>query len=389
MKEIDALFEFIDFLDSNKQRFVSYLPTIDKLGELFQKQECLHPNENYKERLEHNEIKKEINNLFTPIKTAIHVPVLEKLKDLRILNEGDETCASIWNNNISAIENIKKKFTDEDVNEILIHKKKYLDFRTETNSDFLGLSFMFENLDEVLQILFGYFGEAKTSELTEKTDKSDIMNELEWGKPAKLGMNELLNLHLCNFIELASKNILIDFDIIKWLDHNCTSEKQAIAIHEEIDCYIRWLDESGKNEGILPHIMDLIEYRYPESFGIENESNERHEKVTPPDKNKLFSNTLLKALQKEGLIEDAATLKWLKPKVLLAYFVVGMCEKYKLKHGQNRKLKIFETAFNIAGLSATINGIKKTGTPPVDYKIIDRILKLPKNFFTDNFLITK
>jgi hypothetical protein len=82
-------------------------------------------------------------------------------------------------------------------------------------------------------------------------------------------------------------------------------------------------------------------------------------------------------------------LQWLKPKALFAYFVVGMCETYNLKHGQNRTLKPFENRFNIKGLSGTINDIKKVGTPPSDYKIINDILKLPKTFFEDIFLNDK
>jgi hypothetical protein len=82
-------------------------------------------------------------------------------------------------------------------------------------------------------------------------------------------------------------------------------------------------------------------------------------------------------------------LQWLKSKSLLAYFVVGMCEKYKFKHGQKRMIKPFENMFNVHGLTGAINDIKKVSTPPADYEIINDILKLPENFFDDNFLNDK
>jgi hypothetical protein len=52
------------------------------------------------------------------------------------------------------------------------------------------------------------------------------------------------------------------------------------------------------------------------------------QQITIPD-------NVLQALEQSGCITQNP-LQWLKSKALLAYFVVGMCEKYKLKHGQNR-----------------------------------------------------
>jgi hypothetical protein len=105
----------------------------------------------------------------------------------------------------------------------------------------------------------------------------------------------------------------------------------------------------------------------------------------------MLPDGILNELQKQEFIEDATDrpLKWLKSKSLLAYFVVGMCERYQLKHGQNRKLKPFETMFNVTNLSNTINDIKKVGTPPDNDETINHILNLSKNFFNDNFLNNK
>jgi hypothetical protein len=97
---------------------------------------------------------------------------------------------------------------------------------------------------------------------------------------------------------------------------------------------------------------------------------------------------ILQALEQNGCITQNP-LQWSKEKNLFAYFVVCMCEKFNLKHGQNRTLKPFESCFGISGLSGIINDIKKVGTPPADYEIINDILKMKKNFFNDNFLNNK
>ncbi|MDR1552593.1 MAG: hypothetical protein LBS69_03900 [Prevotellaceae bacterium] len=115
----------------------------------------------------------------------------------------------------------------------------------------------------------------------------------------------------------------------------------------------------------------------------------RHQTITIPDKTDYqIPSEILQALEQNGIITQNP-LEWLKSKSLLAYFVVGMCETYKLKHGQKRQLKPFETLFNVKNLSNTINDIKKVGTKPPDCETINQILSLSKKFFNDNFLNDK
>lgn len=44
------------------------------------------------------------------------------------------------------------------------YKQKYLLFRTETNNDFLCLSFVFSNLDEIFKSLFDFFKDTQENE---------------------------------------------------------------------------------------------------------------------------------------------------------------------------------------------------------------------------------
>jgi len=108
---------------------------------------------------------------------------------------------------------------------------------------------------------------------------------------------------------------------------------------------------------------------------------------TEPQQFKIPS-LVLKSLECKGIITKEP-LKWEGSKSLFAYFVVCMCEKYEQKHGQKREIRPFENTFNITGVTGTINDIRKTGTPPVGYEIINEILEMPKNFFNDIFLNDK
>ena len=87
---------------------------------------------------------------------------------------------------------------------------------------------------------------------------------------------------------------------------------------------------------------------------------------------------LLNEMQKRGYIEDKAAkpLKWLETKSLLAYFVDVANEELKLKKGDKRQIRPFETMFNETGLIGCINEYKnKTGQLPHGYKEIDDLFK--------------
>jgi hypothetical protein len=70
-------------------------------------------------------------------------------------------------------------------------------------------------------------------------------------------------------------------------------------------------------------------------------------------------------------------IKWIgKSKSLLAYFIDKVIDKYNVKHGERRLIKPFETMFNVTGITNSINEYRnKTGQRPVNYEIIDNILK--------------
>lgn len=91
----------------------------------------------------------------------------------------------------------------------------------------------------------------------------------------------------------------------------------------------------------------------------------------------IIPDSVLQQLQEQGLIENttARPLKWLKTKILLAYFVDVANDRLKLKHGQKRMIKGFELLFNVSGLGHCVNDYKnKTGTLPIGHEHIDKII---------------
>lgn len=163
-RKIQSLFEFIDFLDKNKKEYIEKnIPLCNELEELDKRRRLLKPNENYKDKHSYDIIQKEIKVKFKPITENIYKPITTKLQDLGIWS-GDDVYTSIWNNNISEITDFKRNFSEEDAKLVFQYKQKYLSFRTETNSNFLCLSLVFSNLDEILKELFGFFKDTKENE---------------------------------------------------------------------------------------------------------------------------------------------------------------------------------------------------------------------------------
>lgn len=178
-QKINALFEFIDFLESKKVELIRYIPLCNELEKLDKERSVLKPYDNYKDKQRYENIQIEIKEKFSPITENIYEPVTNKMLELKIWS-GDDVYSSIWNNNISEISEFKTNFTDEDTEQVFLYKKKYLNFRRETNNDFLCLGFIFSSLDDIMKVLFDFFKNTEENEFDDfETKTIEIDNVAE------------------------------------------------------------------------------------------------------------------------------------------------------------------------------------------------------------------
>jgi len=177
--KIQSLFDFIDFLHSNKENYiVNYTPLIKELEVLANKRSELKPLDNYSKKEKYNLIQKEIEDKFPTITENIYKPFSQKLLELEIWS-GDDTYSSIWNRNIEAISKFKNEFESADVAIVMDYKKKYLSFRTETHSNFLCLGLIFQELDEIFKELFDFFKDTEDNEFENFEAKELKVNSVE------------------------------------------------------------------------------------------------------------------------------------------------------------------------------------------------------------------
>lgn len=177
-QRIQALLDFIDYLDKNKKTYIEkYVPLCNELKVLHNQSEKLNPRNNYTDKQEYDKIQTQIAEKFKPITQNIYNPITSKLSELGIWS-GDDTFASIWNNNSSAINDFKENFKAMDVSLIMESKRKYLCFRRETNTDFLCLIFVLHNLDEIFKELFDFFKDTNENEFDSFEAKKIEVNSI-------------------------------------------------------------------------------------------------------------------------------------------------------------------------------------------------------------------
>lgn len=188
--EIQKLFNFIEYLDGRKAEFMRYIPLCDEFIKLNAERFRLNPQSNYRDKFRENEIEAEIREKIQPITNYIQNPIRDKLIELEIWS-GSFADFSLWNKYYGAISNFKNDFGREDVEQVLKYKKMYLDFRTETNTDFVILHSIFRAFDQILKELFDFFKDTENDEFKvfeNKINVTSLKEALEYalssGKPA-------------------------------------------------------------------------------------------------------------------------------------------------------------------------------------------------------------
>lgn len=162
--EIQKLFKFIEYLNGRKAELIQYIPLCDELTKLNAERFRLNPQSNYQDKFREDEIEAEIEDKIKPITNYIQNPIRDKINELEIWS-GSFSDFSLWNKYYGTICQFKSDFAREDVEQVIKHKKMYLDFRTETNSDFVVLHSIIRGFDEILKQLFDFFKIRKTMNL--------------------------------------------------------------------------------------------------------------------------------------------------------------------------------------------------------------------------------
>lgn len=154
--KIEVLFNFIDYLHSNIENFNQYNNIIKELDALFDERDKLRPEKNYKEKERFKIVQQEFESKFEILQNFTAIPIIEKAKELNVCSY--EKPAKF---NFFGIENeirlLKEQYTNEDIAEIIKHKNKYIEYRTQTHNSFYSLEYFYCLLDRICEDLFNFF----------------------------------------------------------------------------------------------------------------------------------------------------------------------------------------------------------------------------------------
>lgn len=242
--KIKALFKFIKYLHSNIGNFKQFNSLIIELEKLDKARRELKPEKNYKDKLKHDKVQAEIGIKFKKLQDGTVNLIKAKARELKICDP-DKT-ETLWNYNISEIDKLKKEFDESYLDTIFEYKKKYIQFRTETNHNYFSLGFFFDDLDEILKELFDYFKESENENEFEKFESKEIkvdsialMLKLfkEKRNPCKCELEFLTEKqHLCNDCSLKTE---IENGVINQIEFQI-NEQQEILTKEQFN---NWLDD--------------------------------------------------------------------------------------------------------------------------------------------------
>jgi hypothetical protein len=174
--KIKALFNFIDFLNSNIENFKQYDEIINEMYLLDIQRNNFRAKSNFTEKLKYDEVQTEIKDKFNIIQKNIIIPIKSKATELNVCNFENEL--NFYGVKIE-IHNLKENFSKDDVTVINNYKNKYIEYRTKTKGEaFFSLGFFFSDLDKILKNFFDFFTESNENEFEALETKIIQVNDI-------------------------------------------------------------------------------------------------------------------------------------------------------------------------------------------------------------------
>jgi len=198
--KVKALFKFIEYLHSNIENFNQYNSLIKELESLKEKRNKLKPEQNYKDKLQYNKVKAELESKFKTLQNNTTNLIKAKARELNVCNFDNESDYS-FNGVETEIHELKDNFSNEDLPEIFKHKSQYLEYRSQTHGTFLSLQVFFDELDEITKSLFDYFNkdteqnefEAFETKAIQVNSNEEIVKGFKQGQTKFILPNSFLN----------------------------------------------------------------------------------------------------------------------------------------------------------------------------------------------------
>lgn len=172
-KKVSNLLLMVEFLHGMLDDFKRFQPTLEKIEQLNKENGAI-DRSNFHGRKRHEQIKREILELAEPIKQAITEPIKSKVAELNLCNWNDGT--TLWNWNISDVEDFKREAQENDATLIVDNYQLYKEFKATPPPFYHGF---FSELDEILNELYSYFIQEAKADAPGQMDLGQAIQEFK------------------------------------------------------------------------------------------------------------------------------------------------------------------------------------------------------------------
>lgn len=176
-ERVQNLFDFIDWLHSQTEYFLSQQQLVDELNEIRAEQNKLSPTKHFKDREKFDSLQRELLEKFAVVETRIINPIYEKIKFY------DVTDISTPIVNLKALEDLlhlKNNYDEQDLIKIQKAKNQYIIYRVKTHwQPYFSFQLFFSDLDRELYEYFKFFEQDNEVEyISTKTVKAESLEDL-------------------------------------------------------------------------------------------------------------------------------------------------------------------------------------------------------------------
>lgn len=176
-ERVQNLFDFIDWLHSQTEYFLSQQQLVDELNEIRAEQNKLSSTKHFKDREKFDSLQRELLEKFAVVETRIINPIYEKIKFY------DVTDISTPIVNLKALEDLlhlKNNYDEQDLIKIQKAKNQYIIYRVKTHwQPYFSFQLFFSDLDRELYEYFKFFEQDNEVEyISTKTVKAESLEDL-------------------------------------------------------------------------------------------------------------------------------------------------------------------------------------------------------------------
>ncbi|WHF51851.1 hypothetical protein QGN23_00900 [Chryseobacterium gotjawalense] len=249
-KAVQNLFDFIDYLYSQTDYFLSQQHLIDEVNEIRAEQNKLRPTKHFKDKAKFDSLHKDFLEKLPVVEASIIVPIREKIEFYDI---ADISTPIVNLNALGDLLELQRNFDEQDLLKIKKAKNQYIIYRIKTRwQGYFSFGLFFSDLDRELYEYFKFFEEDdEVDYISNKPVKVESFEEAVQLLTGKAVYQNINFSSFTNFLEHYKKEVE-DFEFdnrhseVKRIIEQQKMKLEAATFQSEIEEVLQFAEKSVK-----------------------------------------------------------------------------------------------------------------------------------------------